>query len=147
MWIIERHASAGKYFYAFVPKHPNANVHGYVYEHRIVMENHLGRLLRRNEVVHHKNGNGKYNRMENLQLLTASQHRSLHSRKSGTTWTRNLCPGYNKHFEKTRNQTHLVKGGNYTYCSRRCSSRGTRYNVKNIQRIFTKYLYANNKGT
>lgn len=45
------------------------------------MEEHLGRYLTNKEIVHHINHEGLDNRIENLQLMTASEHMKLHAKK------------------------------------------------------------------
>lgn len=75
------HKSKRGYVYILMPDHPRATMgRGYVPEHVLIMEKHIGRYIRTDEVVHHKNKKRWDNRIENLQLLTGNkEHRHIHS--------------------------------------------------------------------
>lgn len=78
------------YWHLYRPDHPNATKEGYVAEHRLVMEGHLGRYLTRDEVVHHISQDIDDNRIANLQVMTHAEHTILHNKIS--TWSeRHLC--------------------------------------------------------
>ena len=47
------------------------------YEHRLIVEKTLGRSLRKDEVIHHNNGDKLNNRPENLTVMSQKIHRSL----------------------------------------------------------------------
>lgn len=67
------------YVYLYRPDHPNATIHGYVLEHRLVAETQiLGRLLLRTEVVHHRNRDRQDNRPENLVVFGSNPDHLRH---------------------------------------------------------------------
>lgn len=50
-------------------------------EHRVIMEEKLGRKLLRSEFVHHKDEDKTNNHIDNLELMSQGQHSSLHRKK------------------------------------------------------------------
>ena len=86
LWKGGRILEADGYVMLRALEHPNVNNKGYVFEHRLVMETHLGRLLDRKEVVHHKNGNRSDNQIENLELFA---NNALHKKAEMAQTVRN----------------------------------------------------------
>ena len=66
------------YIGLYYPDYPHSSKDGYIMEHVYVMEQHIGRSLKDDECVHHKNFDRSDNRIENLQLMTKSEHMSYH---------------------------------------------------------------------
>ncbi len=62
------------YVMVYKPNHHRATSNNYVFEHILVAEKELGRKLKDNEVVHHKNGIKDDNRPENLEVVTKETH-------------------------------------------------------------------------
>lgn len=60
------------YVKVYAPNHPHKDRHNKVWQHRIVMEAKLGRILDRSERVHHIDGNPLNNRPDNLQLFRSN---------------------------------------------------------------------------
>jgi hypothetical protein len=80
------------------------------------MEILLGRTLRRDEHVHHLDGNKVNNRPSNLQLLSASAHNSQTNRRHPLV---RFCHWCGKPFLRRH-----TGNGEKRFCSRPCGGRG-----------------------
>jgi len=47
------------------------------FQHRYVMEKHIGRKLTSKEAVHHKDGDRTNNELDNLELMSRSEHAKI----------------------------------------------------------------------
>jgi hypothetical protein len=100
---------AGGYIYISSPGHPNRDHHGYVFEHRLVVENWLKRYLTPDEHVHHINGVKDDNRLENLEIMSNSEHLKLewtnaennNFKNSKRAWFRKGQKAWNKGLPRT----------------------------------------------
>jgi hypothetical protein len=85
-WKGGRKKNTEGYVLVLCKTHPYATWDGYVREHRLVMEAHIGRVLLPTEHVHHINEITDDNRIENLMLFSRSEHLSLHAK--GQKWSK-----------------------------------------------------------
>ena len=162
MWKIKKIVKKGDYEYAVVKEHPNASLFGYVLHHRVVMENHLGRILNSKEVVHHKNENKKDNRIENLEVVLDRDHNTHHSGSIGRKYVELKCPECKMVFNRPHNVSHLTtsREQQFTACSKSCRGKFSRRLQlhglttemesavsENIVREYRKYSHGNPEGT
>lgn len=129
VWNIRKTIKKGEYHYALVPEHPNATKNGYVLMHRVVIENHLERLLNNDEVVHHIDGNKFNNTLNNLDVMSRAEHARLHASLNLKKIVELKCPECGVRFNRAYNQTHLVgssKAEHGTFCSRSCNGKFSR---------------------
>lgn len=71
----------GGYYEVYVRQtHSHRPEKNWVRQHIIVVENHIGRKLLENEVVHHIDGDKLNNNIENLDICSVSEHNNCHAK-------------------------------------------------------------------
>lgn len=121
MWNGGKTVNSQGYILIYSPDHPYKDKRNYVRKHRLVMEEHLGRYLKPDENVHHKNGDKQDNRLENLELLTKNEHDELHGKEASAYYEskriKKVCPVCNKKFSVSKSLDRIE------CCSRSCSTK------------------------
>jgi hypothetical protein len=82
----ERKLSNDGYVWLYLPKYEGSKndkrYYGRIYEHRYVVEQHLGRILSPKEQIHHLDGVKNNNNIENLVLCAnVREHTRLHQKE------------------------------------------------------------------
>lgn len=75
-------------------------------EHRLIMQNVSGRKLGFNEIVHHDDDNGMNNSVDNLKIMTRSEHSKMHWAKGTYNITKENTPA-----RKAARHAHALKVG------------------------------------
>lgn len=87
---------------------------------RYLMEDSLGRPLSSDELVHHVNGDRTDDRLENLLVLSPSEHRMTFGGNPPTVCT---CPECGKEFSRrTSDVNWSIKHGKGIFCTRTCAA-------------------------
>jgi hypothetical protein len=92
---------------------------------KFLMENHLGRRLKANEEVHHKDKNVENNVLDNLEVIDYIEHLEFHGPTRSAKRVTLICPVCKEEFERKqsdidRYHRHHNRVGKM-YCSKECN--------------------------
>ncbi len=86
------------YILVYKPEHPFCDKDKYVREHRLIVEQYIGRYLTKKEIVHHINEIRDDNRIENLMLFKNGAYHCWFHRKGYCNPNGIIFDGRNIHF-------------------------------------------------
>ena len=97
---------------------------------KYIMEKYLGRNLKNNEQVHHKDGNPLNNDIDNLEVLTFEEHLNVHADENRKYYDKIMvCPWCENEFIWTAKFNRNVKRDKYKnrsckpFCSKSCAGK------------------------
>lgn len=116
----------------YIPEHPNVKRH--VLIHRLIMELRLGRYLKKEEFVHHKDGDIENYDDFNLEIENPSDHMGKHKRSEGIIYIKCVCPRCPEEFVRKWSQIRYKwkHGKQGPFCSLNCSNSARRLLRENV---------------
>jgi hypothetical protein len=106
-------------FKVYYPKHPRASKLGYVYRSILVYETYHHITVPLGMEIHHSDGNTLNDSIENLILLTNSQHQKEHARLDGNRIAQ-ICEHCGLAFEITAHKLNETDCNRGRFCSQKC---------------------------
>ena len=123
--IISTCKGGGYHYCRTDPPHPKANNKGLYPLHRVVAENTLGRLLKPDEIVHHRDGNKGNDDPSNLEVIINAEHSRQHSIERAPKDASFNCPcGKTVKLRPHAYRLRLKRSKHgILYCSKGCATR------------------------
>ena len=147
-WKGGRNFDLDGYIRLYKPEHPFNN-HRYVLEHRLVMEDYLGRYLTKEEVVHHKNGIKNDNKLKNLVVYNRKNHATIHLKGNkimlGKKLSKQVKNKISRKLKKYWNKYHTFIELNCTNCNKKIVRQ--QYRLKRSKHHFCSFKCYKQKGT
>jgi hypothetical protein len=100
MWNGGEYVTHNGYVVKLMPDHPDCNNDGYIYKHRWIMEQKIGRRILPSEDVHHIDGNKQNNSESNLELLSKSHHGYVSAKKDMSGRSCRVCKSTTTYISK-----------------------------------------------
>lgn len=82
-----------------------------------------GRILTPNEEVDHIYGNKLDDNPKNLEIVTRAENCVRRINRTNRKTVELICPHCKKLFKRERRQTHIIKGGTKSCCTRSCAAK------------------------
>lgn len=89
----------------------------YCYEHHLVWEQEYGIPVPDGYIIHHRDGNKRNNRIDNLELIKKEVHSKMHADMQKKTMAILRCPYCKKIFERDVRWLHYKR---MLFCGRHC---------------------------
>ncbi len=95
----------------------------YIYEHHYIYWKNTGHILRKNEIIHHRDENPLNNVFSNLELVNRSEHGKHHHKKKELINCK--CDYCKKRFKRKRNLLKYHRKNNKLglFCSTSCGAK------------------------
>lgn len=131
--------------------HPQTTKRGFIQEHRLVAEQIVGRLLTKNEVVHHIDENTLNNNVDNLMVFAAARdHNAFHM--GAPTWSNDGIIWHSSTATKIKKceycgklfYPHNTKLSDCRFCSVDCVNKAKMKNNDERVNKIQELLYDNN---
>lgn len=117
------HKEEGRNYANLIPRDKNSGLKRKTISYaRYLMSVNEKRILNKDEHVDHIDNIKINDDINNLQILTLKENNIKAAKIKGKKMVVLQCPLCKTLFERRRGQTHLVKGGYFTGCSRKCST-------------------------